>query len=280
LGRPNGHYRYLTDHSITLISVLIRCFQLFLCLIGFFPVVLAQKKSVEVRVLGYSINHGKNYWAESNIREVLKIIEKEKPDLIALQEVDSVVLGDRVEFHIRQLAVQTGYYYVYGASGPDEEGTYGVGILSRWPLEKTQTLPMPHSATADPRVLVCGVVSPAKGRYLRFCNARLDYSSVFDRALQSAFIHQVLSPSVQPVLLSMDMGARPGEQPQSYFQADWIDAAQSSVESTLAQGKPGDRFDYLLALKNTDVRLVSYKVLGEYPKVSNHLPVMAVFELW
>ncbi|MBU1821510.1 MAG: endonuclease/exonuclease/phosphatase family protein [Bacteroidetes bacterium] len=247
-------------------------------MIGLLPVVLAQKKPVEVRVLSFSINHGKNYWAESNIREVLKIIEKEKPDLIALQEIDSVVLDARVSFHIRQLAVQTGYHFVYGASGAEEGGTYGVGILSKWPLENTQKLPLPHSAATDARVMVCGLVSPVKGRYFRFCTARLDYSSIFDRALQSAFIHQVLSPSVQPVLLAMDLGARPGEQSQTFFQADWMDAAQTSVEPTLSQGQPGDRFDYLLALKNTDVRVVSYEVLREHATISSHLPVIAVFE--
>jgi endonuclease/exonuclease/phosphatase family metal-dependent hydrolase len=251
-----------------------------ICIIVFFLIAISPKKTVEIKVLSFSIHHGKNYWAESNLRDVLKVIDQEKLDLIALQEVDSVLSGDRVSFQLRQLAVQTGYHYIYGASGRVEDGVYGVGILSKWPLENTQKLPLPHSAGMDARVMVCGLISPAKGRYLRLCNARLEYASQFDRSLQSAFIHQVLSPSVQPVLLAMDMGSRPGEQPYSFFENGWVDAAQGSSFSTLPQGKPDERIDYLLALKNTSVRIKDYKVVREYATTSNHFPILATFELW
>lgn len=236
------------------------------------------QRLVEIRILSFSINHGKDFWAESNLRQVLKIINENKPDLVALQEVDSIFTNNKVSFHLRQLAVQTGYDYLYGASGKLENGTYGVGLLSRWVFEKTQKLELPTSTGKGSRQIVCGLVSPIEGFHLRVCNARLEYTSQFDRALQAAFVNQLLSPSIQPVLLALDMGARPGEQPPSSFQPGWLDAALSSEASTLSLGNHGDRVDYLYSLKNTKVRIKSYKVIDENPSASDHLPVMALFE--
>lgn len=230
--------------------------------------------------MSYSINHARNYFAESNLREVLKVIAKYKPDLVALQQVDSISVNDKVSFHLRQLSVQTGYHYLYGSSGKTEEGTYGVGLLSKWPFEKNQKLTMPFSAGLDARILLCGLVSPVEGFHFRICNARLEYGSLFDKAMQAAFVNQVLSPSIQPVLVAMDMGTGIDEQPYSSFKSGWLDAAGDSDVTTWFEGNPGDRFDYLLALKNTNIRVKSYQVISDYPNVSDHLPVLATFEFW
>ncbi len=238
------------------------------------------RRSIEIRIISFSINHGKDFWAESNLRHVIQLINTYKPHLVALQETDSLVASGKIRFHLRQLSVQTGYHYLYGASGKLENGTYGVGVLSIWPFENTQKIALPASAAMASKVMVCGLVSPVGGQHLRVCSARLDYASGFDRALQAAFVNQILSPSIQPVLLGMDMGARPSEQPYSFFQTGWLDAAADSANPTLSLGATGDRVDYLFALKNSNVRIKSYEVLADSPTASDHLPVLATFELW
>jgi endonuclease/exonuclease/phosphatase family metal-dependent hydrolase len=237
-------------------------------------------KAVEVRVLSYNIRHGEDKWGNSNLRDVLKVIQEQKPDLVALQAVDSLADNEIVNHQIRRLAVQTGMYYLYGVSDSLSNGTHGVGILSRWPFEKSQKLPLPNSPGADPRTLLCGLVSPVQGLNFRICSARLEYASVFDRALQSAYVNQLLANSIQPVLLALDMGARPNEQPYFSYRTRWLDAAQGSYLPTWTEGISGDRLDYLMALKNTRVRVKSYKVIQDYPDASDHYPIVATFEFW
>jgi endonuclease/exonuclease/phosphatase family metal-dependent hydrolase len=237
-------------------------------------------KVVEVKVLSFNIRHGENRWGKSNLRAILKVIQEQKPHLVALQAVDSLDSDGEVRFQLRQLAIQTGMYYAYGASDSTTGGSQGVGILSKWPFEKTQKLQLPTSPGSDPRVLLCGLVMPARGFTFRFCNARLEYASVFDRALQAAYINRMLDESIQPVLLAMDMGARPNEQPYFSFRKKWMDAARGSLLPTWTEGVPGDRLDYIMVLKNTRVNVKNYKVLRQDRDASDHFPIVATVEFW
>ena len=234
----------------------------------------------EVKVLSFNMHHGEDKWGDSNLRDIVKLIDEHKPDIVALQAVDSLLEDGKVNFQLRRLAVQSGMHYLYGASDSLNSGSHGVGILSRWPFEKTQKMFLPHSPGADPRAMVCGLVSPVKGLTFRMCTVRMEYASVFDRALQSAYVNQMLEPSIQPVLLAMDMGARPNEQPYFSYHANWMDAAKGSYLPTWTEGISGDRLDYLMVLKNTRVRVISYKVIRDYPATSDHFPILATFEFW
>ena len=238
------------------------------------------RRAVEIKVMSFNIRHGLNDSEESNLRDILRIIEEHKPDLIALQAVDSLVSDGKVQFQLRQIAVQTGMHYLYGVADKSNNGSQGVGILSTWPFEKAQTINLPTTAGADSKILLCGLIKPARGLTFRFCNSRLEYASVMDRALQAAFINQMLVNSIQPVLLGMDMGARPNEQPYFSFRKNWQDAAQGSQLETWNEGLPGDRLDYIFALLNNKVRIRNYKVIRDYPRVSDHYPILATIEFW
>lgn len=238
------------------------------------------RRAVEIRILSFNIQHGEDDQGASNLRTVLRVIQENEPHLVALQAIDSVGNEDRVRFQLRQLAAQTGMYYAYGAADGQDAASQGIGILSRWPFEKTQKLSLPHSPGADPRVLLCGLIRYSRWFTFRFCNARLEYASVFDRALQAAFINRALGESVQPVFLAMDMGARPNEQPYFSFQTKWQDAAKGSLLPTWTEGISGDRLDYIMVLENKRVQIKNYKVIRNYPQASDHFPIMATIEVW
>ncbi len=230
--------------------------------------------------MSFNIRHGENSRGETNLMDILKIIKENKPDLVSLQAVDSLISNGKTQFQLRQLAIQTGMHYAYGVADRSENGTQGVGILSKWPFEKTQTISLPNTAGADPKVLLCGLIRQSRNLTFRFCNSRLEYASVFDRAMQAAYINQMLGGSIQPVLLGMDMGAKPNEQPYFSFRKNWQDAAQGSQLETWNEGLPGDRLDYIFVLLNNKVRVKSYKVVRNYPMVSDHYPILATVEFW
>jgi endonuclease/exonuclease/phosphatase family metal-dependent hydrolase len=238
------------------------------------------RRAVEMKIMSFNIRHGLNMNEESNLIEILKIIKENKPDLVALQAVDSLTGNGKTQFQLRQLAVQTGMHYSYGVAERSENGTQGVGILSVWPLEKSQTITLPSTQGADPKILLCGLIRHSRNLTFRFCNSRLEYASVLDRALQAAYINQMLGGSIQPVLLGMDMGARPNEQPYFSFRKNWQDAAQGSQMETWNEGLPGDRLDYIFVLLNNKVRVKNYKVIKNYPTASDHYPILATVEFW
>jgi endonuclease/exonuclease/phosphatase family metal-dependent hydrolase len=144
-----------------------------------------------------------------------------------LQAVDSLVDKSKIQFQLRQIAAQTGMYYSYAVADTSENGTQGVGILSNWPFEKTQVIiGLPRNPRFGSRNTVVRIDQAVEIGYLPVLQSRLEYASVMDRALQAAYINQMLVNSVQPVLLGMDMGARPNEQPYFSFRKKWQDAAQ------------------------------------------------------
>jgi endonuclease/exonuclease/phosphatase family metal-dependent hydrolase len=238
------------------------------------------RKAFEIKVMSFNVRHGLDLNEESNLMGILKVIRENGPQLVALQAVDSLKNNGKVQFQLRQLAVQTGMYYAYSVADSTEHGSQGVGILSKWPFEKTQKFNLPMTRGSDARVLQCGLIHPAKNLTFRFCNARLEYASVVDRALQAAFVNQVLQGSIQPVVLGMDMGARPNEQPYFSFRKKWQDAARGSQMETWREGMPGDRLDYIFVLMNNKVRVKKYKVIKNHPDVSDHYPIMATIEFW
>lgn len=257
-----------------LFSVLI----LFCCVFVF--VASQPRRSVEIKIMSFNIRHGVNMDEESNLIDILRIIKENKPDLVAFQAVDSLVGNKKTQFQLRQLAIQTGMSYTYGVAEQSENGSQGVGILSVWPLEKSQTIQLPTTPGADPKILHCGLIRHSRQLTFRFCSSRLEYASVMDRALQAAYINQMLSGSIQPVLLGMDMGARPNEQPYFSFREKWQDAAQGSLMQTWIEGLPGDRLDYIFVLLNNKVRVKDYKVIRSNPMASDHYPIMATVEFW
>jgi len=238
------------------------------------------RRSVEIKIMSFNIRHGTNMSEESNLMEILKIIKEHNPDLVALQAVDSLANNGKTQFQLRQLAIQTGMHFTYGVAERSENGSQGVGILSVWPLEKSQTFTLPSTPGADPKILLCGLIRHSRNLTFRFCNSRLEYASVMDRALQAAYINQMLVGSIQPVLLGMDMGARPNEQPYFSFRKKWQDAAQGSQLETWNEGLPGDRLDYIFVLLNNKVRVKDYKVIRNYPQASDHYPILATVEFW
>lgn len=248
--------------------------------IGFGLLASQPRKAVEIKVMSFNIRHGEGIDETSNLLGILRIIQEEKPDLVALQAVDSLVSEKKTQFQLRQLAVQTGMHYLYGVTDLSENGAQGVGLLSVWPFEKTQTINLPTNPGSDPKILLCGLIKHSRGLTFRMCTARLEYASVLDRALQAAYINRMLEESVQPVLLGMDMGAKPNEQPYFSFRKNWQDAGHGSLFQTWNEGLPGDRLDYIFALLNNKVRITNYKVIKSYPEVSDHFPIVATIEFW
>ncbi|WP_229215951.1 endonuclease/exonuclease/phosphatase family protein [Dyadobacter frigoris] len=238
------------------------------------------RRPIEIKVMSFNVRHGLDLNDESNLMGILKIIKENSPQLVALQAVDSLKHNGKVQFQLRQLAIQTGMYYAYGVADSTESGSQGVGLLSKWPFEKTQKFILPMTKGSDARVLQCGLIHPSKNLTFRFCNARLEYASVVDRALQAAFVNQMLQGSIQPVVIGMDMGARPNEQSYFSFRKKWQDAARGSQMETWNEGLPGDRMDYIFVLMNNKVRVKRYKVIKNHPEVSDHYPIMATIEFW
>ncbi|GAB3919074.1 endonuclease/exonuclease/phosphatase family protein [Larkinella terrae] len=227
-----------------------------------------------VTVLTYNIHHGTNAQEHNTIVQIGRLIREYSPDIIALQEVDSVTTRSRRQDHLGQLARLTSMFPLYGKAIDFQGGKYGTAILSKYPIIASQKMMLPNPDKTEQRILLCAYVELPNEKTIRFCNSHLDQQSPLNRNLQLAFIDKTLENSIQPVIWCGDFNTDPDDPEIEKLMDRWRDAGKDSHTSTLVG--TGARIDYVMSLKKSELELTRYRVLN-VPKLSDHLPVLATY---
>lgn len=236
-----------------------------------------KSKPIALKIMSYNIQHGINTQGKTNLLRVVDIIKKHKPDLVALQEIDSGMVQSGRLNQIRILSLLTGYNGVLAKTIGSGDGKVGLGILSKWPIEGVQQIKLPHIQTqTDSCTLFCALIALNDTQYCRFCNTQLDDFSPLNRGLQAAVANEALQYSIQPVILAGNMNVQPLDHTLEGLFKYWNDAGENTDAGTYSI--TGKRIDYIWTLKESTFKLVDYRVLYE-PNTSDHSPVIATFEL-
>ena len=103
-----------------------------------------------VRVATYNIKlGGEKYGYDFEL--LAADILKSGAEIVALQEVDRLTLRNKKQDTMKLLAQYTGYEYYYFAPARTQTGggTYGNGLLSKYPITSAQTLELPNQKESD-----------------------------------------------------------------------------------------------------------------------------------
>src|SRR5699024_661614 len=138
---------------------------------------MAGKEGTKIKFMTYNIRHGAPIHKPDDdiqLEQLAKVIKSENPDIVALQEVDSVTKRAPLD-EARELGELTGMHYAYFKAIDYQGGKYGVGILSRYPILKKQqqqlALPDP---SGEPRTVGVITIEPVKGVKINFATTHLD----------------------------------------------------------------------------------------------------------
>src|SRR5215510_3662528 len=85
-----------------------------------------------LRVMTYNIHVGVGMDKKLDLQRIADVINKEKPDLVGLQEVDRGVKRTEGKDEISELAAMTKMDYAFAHNLDYQGGMYGVAILSRY----------------------------------------------------------------------------------------------------------------------------------------------------
>ena len=220
--------------------------------------------SLSLKIMTYNLRFGE----KASLEELAEAIRAQRPDLVALQEIDCRTRRPGVERQhdkdfVTELGLRTGMFPLYGKTIPHAGGWYGIGILTAGPYISVQKLMLPQaSATEEPRALLLATIE-AGGDTIVFASTHLSLSAQ-SRRMQAEFIAREIGSLRFPALLGGDFNAGPNA---------------PEIETMTRTGKmlcdgPEIRLDYLFGFPAGKWRLESTRVVPS--EFSDHRAVVSV----
>lgn len=258
---------------------------LFLLLFFFSSITLAlaQKDTNTITVLTYNIYHGEDpaNRGTSNLDEIAALILQYSPDVVAMQEVDSMttrtagVYGKKVDL-VQELAKLTGYSGYFAKAMDYAEGGYGEGLLVKGEaIFSTQNLPIPHGG--EPRAAAWAEFQLSNDKKIAFAGTHFCHEFEENRIAQVKEISKVADQSNLPVIWAGDLNLRPDSEAYRSIIGTWKDAGSDPTpySPTFGSLKDGPRIDYVW-FDPSKFTLESYQVL-DVP-FSDHYPVLVTLK--
>ena len=242
-----------------------------------------------LKVMTYNILHGaapglRKTSDPVDLSKVAAVIKSQQPDIVAIQEVDSLWDRSDNQDQTKELAALTGlhyYHYSDSHSFTDTAGWgYGIGILSRYPLKDTQTVFLTHNDHPGSEIWVNSVATLTlpSGQDIRFICAHYDYLYEDNRILEAAQTSQMADTSAIAVILAGDLNARPGSQPINLLEKSF-DRSCSNCAVSFPSHKPCVKLDYIMAGKKARFKVEKSGVLNNEAArfASDHLPYLVQY---
>jgi endonuclease/exonuclease/phosphatase family metal-dependent hydrolase len=231
-------------------------------------------KGFPITVMTYNLNDGFNPKGKLDIDEIAEVIENNKPDIVALQEVSrGWVVNGRLDI-LAWLSYRLQMPYVFE---PTADPFSGNAILSRYPIMaySMENLPPPDSLIK--RGFIVALIDLGDGQQIKVVGTQFD-----DRA-NDADIRQSEAKAIidfwgglnSTVILGDLSAPRQSPEIDEFNRAGLVNATSGwSQPSTFPSNNPQEKIDYILT--SPDLRVSD----GGVPSstASDHLPVVAVIE--
>ncbi len=232
------------------------------------PVVQAD----ELRVMTYNIHHGEGTDGKFDLARIAQVILAEKPDLVAIQEVDVKTGRSSGVDQAAELIRLTGLEGRFGKFMDFDGGEYGMMVLSRFPIAKATNHPLPPGP--EPRTALAIEVTLPDGKPLVFVGNHL-YMTEAQRLEQAKALRQAVGADPEArVILAGDFNSQPDEAPMRHLRERWSDPGADKDAPTWPSDAPKVEIDFILV--PADFRCLRYDVLGE-KVASDHRPLFGVF---
>ncbi len=224
-------------------------------------------KPWQVRVMSYNVRHCAGEGLEVNYDRTADVIAKQQPDIVALQELDSMTARSGQHDQLGELASRTLYYPVFASAIDYDGGKYGVGVLTRErPLSITR-IPLPGN---EPRVLLVVELK----EYVMACT-HLD----LDEKQQLASVPLIVAEAQhwqKPFILAGDWNAVPDSKVMKEMSKSFN--INSGKKATFPADNPKQCIDYIASYKGRQAATLKAVVVDE-PLASDHRPLVANLRL-
>ena len=224
-----------------------------------------------LRVLAYNIHHGAGMDEKLDLERIAELIREVDPDLVTLQEIDSVTSRTMSVDQVVELGRLTGLRPIFGGFMPYRGGTYGMALLSAWPVAESVNYRLPDGE--EPRTALAAIVtSPKTGQSLRLVGIHF-YRTAEERLAQAAALDGLLADDTIPTILAGDFNSTPDSEVMLYLADSWHIVAKGTDHLTFPSYGPVREIDFVL-LRPRDAFGIAAQYLLDEPVVSDHRPVV------
>lgn len=221
-----------------------------------------------LKVVSYNIRHGQGTDGKIDLERLAKIIEKENPDLVALQEVDKNCKRSGNVDQAAELGRLLKMEHAFGKFMGYQGGEYGMAVLSRFSIAKVVRHQLPEGA--EPRCALEVKVTP-KGwsEPLSFIGIHLDWTKGNFRPKQVAKLVDLKGA----VILAGDFNAERGSATLKILgDSGWKILREISINTFPAE-KPTHEIDFFIGRGLPEFTYIERVI--EEKVASDHRPITA-----
>lgn len=223
--------------------------------------------TVEVAVMSYNVRHCAGMDQGLDYDRTADVIMKQHPDVIAIQELDSMTGRSEQHDQLAELATRTGYHPVFGKAIDYNGGGYGVGVLSHEVPLSTRRIPLPGE---EPRMLLVVELK----NYVIACT-HLDLEE--EHRLSSVpLIVKEAERWEKPFLLAGDWNDLVDSELLNEMTKHFT--ILSGCAPTYPADAPTERIDYIALFNRHSTTVIESQVIEE-PMASDHRPVLVRVEM-
>ncbi|HIF32990.1 MAG TPA: endonuclease [Planctomycetes bacterium] len=239
---------------------------------------------LRLRVLCYNIHYGQGTDGRYDVERLAAVINKAKPDLVALQEVDVGVKRSGRVHQARRLAELTDMAVRFGPTQHYEGGLFGNAVLTRLPILDVVIQPLPYTESTPQRVTyprgsIAVTVRVDEGLAVRFVSTHFQHNVPEDRLAEARAINELFGQDDKvPTILAGDMNAVPDAKPIDELLKRWSNTSNDPPPPTAPSTDPKSRIDYVFYRPAASFRVLHSEVIAELI-ASDHRPVLTVLEL-
>ncbi len=271
-----ANYLAAEGFSLKLKSMIMKALPSFLIIAVFS---LSNAWSQQLRVMSYNIHHGADRHEKNSLDSIGYFIKSIKPDIVGLQEVDSLCDRSGKVDQMKRLAEITGMHHAFIRHFPYQGGAYGLGVLSKHPILKTERKELrllkegPNGKSVS---MLFATIKLSGKKEILFVTAHYSASDKATRQSQVNETLQYLSRNHLPVIFTGDLNATPDTDEIQLLQQH-LQPVDTSLTPTFPDTLPAKKIDYILVsrpalrrVKNVSAPVVHY---------SDHLPLIALINM-
>lgn len=231
-----------------------------------------------LRIVSYNIRHGEGSDSKLDLERTAAVIKRLAPDIVGLQEVDDRVGRTGNVNQPDRLAQLTGMNAAFGSFMPLQGGEYGLAILTKFPIKRSESIRLPGGN--EPRVALAVEVQLPSGESLMVINVHFDWVNDDGfRFEQAKVVAEYLKTLKMQYVLLGDFNDVRESRTLGLFAELAKEAKKPEADRfTFSATKPQQEIDFIFMAPRDQWSVDEVRVIDE-PVASDHRPVLAVGRL-